>query len=427
MAVRASRTAVRRKKSGKGSMRDGEVRNLWTRPAAPMVFGREQFRFRLHRRERRLPTLEIDRHVGAFGWGRDGDRRIGQMTFHVPLTGRRAGEIAHGDVVQCDVSVDGGGWRLLWRLMVHDPSHNIAAGTIALQLASRLKAFEQSEVSFKFKKDKAHPHGWTADEITRAVCRRFRVRVGRLVRGRHRIKKLVEKRASPMDVIKRAWNADRLHTGRRYNIDGSRGILEVIELREPAYMLLLGPTIIDATIDRSFRDVASAVVATTTVKRRDSRGRRRARKLQVKVVDEARVRRFGYIVKHIHPDPSEELDTPDELRRHALRRLARLMRPKQDLTFTHAGIPWLDRGDALRITLPDADLDAICFVKEVQHDVAPGSYTVTVTVGWADPWEADRRKARARRKKREAAARRRRERGDHATAPPRARKARMRS
>jgi hypothetical protein len=192
-------------------------------------------------------------------------------------------------------------------------------------------------------------------------------------------------------------------------------------------MLLLGPTIIDATIERSFRDVASAVVATTTVKRRDARGRRRTRKLQVKVVSEERVRRYGYIVRHIHPDASEELDTADELRRHAQRRLARLMRPQEDLVFSHAGIPWLDRGDALRVTLVDADLDAICFVKEVQHDVSPGSYTVQVTVGWADPWEADRRKARVRRKKAEAAARRRRERGDHATAPPRARKARMRS
>lgn len=424
MAVKASRGAVKRKKSGKGSMRDGEVRNLWTKPANPITFGREQFRFVLHRRARRLPSLNIDPYVGPFRWGRDGDRRIGQMSFLAPMTGRRASEFAHGDVVQCDIRVDGAPWRLLWRLMVRDPSHAIAAGTVTVQLASRLSGFEQSDVSFKFKRDREHPQGWTADEITRAVGRRFRVRVGRLVRATHRIRKLVEKRASPMDVVKRAWNAERLHTGRRFNIDGSRGILEVLELREPRYMLLLGPTIIDATIDRSFRNVASAVVVSTTVRRRG----RRSRKLEVKVVSNDRVRRYGYIVKHVKPRSDEDLDTPDELRRYAQRVLARVMRPKQDLTFSHAGIPWLDRGDALRITIAEADLDAICFVKDVQHDVSPGSYTMQVTVGWADPWEADRRKAEVRRKKEQAAARRRRARSDDVkTAPPRARKARMRS
>jgi hypothetical protein len=90
-----------------------------------------------------------------------------------------------------------------------------------------------------------------------------------------------------------------------------------------------------------------------------------------------------------------------------------LYRNKRHVTFTHPGLPFVDRGDALRLSLPDGDFEQIVFVVSARHDLSAGAYTMDITIGFDDPWRVDRRKARAQRKKDEAAARRRRKRGEH--------------
>jgi len=60
----------KRRKSARGSRRRQAPRNRWPKPASPLEFGREQFRFTLRRGRRRLPTLNIDPFIERDSSGR---------------------------------------------------------------------------------------------------------------------------------------------------------------------------------------------------------------------------------------------------------------------------------------------------------------------------------------------------------------------
>lgn len=395
--------AATKKKSNRASTRENATVDLWTRPTTPLHFGREQFRFRLYRTTRRLPTVDIDPWVESVNWERAGSVRTGELNFRRPLGQHSASMIAAGDEIRCELDTWGtnGPWRTLWQQSVTTPSDQIKDGIVALTLASPLNPLAKSKAAFKFKKNKAKPTGWDAREITLAVCKRFRVPVGSLPEATFRNHSLVEKSLSPLDMITRAWSLERKHTGRRFDIDISKGNLTVTEMREPLYMQLLGAAIADATISESLAGVASAVVANVTHK---AKGSRKARKLAVKVTDPGRLARYGYIVKTVTAPKSVE--SVAALRKWAKERLARTFRAKRTVTFTHPGLPLVDRGDALRLYLPEVDFHQVVFVTTVSHNLSAGSYTMDVTIGFDDPWRADQRKARVQKKKDAAAARR---------------------
>lgn len=378
-----AQTARGRRRGGTGQRRRG---------LEPVEFGRERFRFTLRREQRRLVALNIDPFVEHCDWMRDRAARQGEVNFRRPLTGLEAAAIAHGDRVRCEVDLQGTGrWRRLWEMTVDTPSQQIQAGIIAIALRSGLKNLEESQAAFVFK-------GKTARQITLAVARRFNVDVGKLPRARHRIGKLTRKNASPVDVIAAAWAKEREATGRRFDVDVSRGVVDVTELREPEHMLLIRDAIMDATIDQVRRRMVSAVVVTST---RTVSGRKR--KIREKVVDRARVRRFGYVVRHVN-EPN--LRSAAAARRHGKQVLARVAKPTGEITFTHPGLPYLDRGDAIKLTIEDAAIvRVLAFVKSTSHAVSAGSYVMDVTVGFGDPW-VDVRQERAK-AKRAAAARRR--------------------
>lgn len=375
-------------------------------------FGRERLRFTLRREQRRLTALNIDPYVEHVDWARDNQVRTGELNFYRPLTGLQAGAIAEGDRVLCEVDLHGTGqWRRLWYMTVDTPQHQIVQGTLSMALKAGLKTAQESKAAFSLK-------GKDARQITLEVARRFHIQVGPLPEAHHKIDKLVRKSASPVDVVTAAWAAERTATGRRFDVDLSRGRIDVTELREPFYMLLLGPAIIDAAVQQTLRSMASAVIVTST---RRVGGRRQ--KLRVKVVDEARVNRHGYIVRHVnHPN----LASAAAARRWGLRWLARQAKPTEDITFTHPGLPFLDKGDALRLTLADADLNnLLCFVKSANHQCSAGSYTMDVTVGLSDPW-VDVKAERVKKMKANAARARKRA-GATATTAPKTAKAARRS
>lgn len=398
------------KQTKKGPRRSSAPRQR--KRVTALDFGRERFRFTLRREQRRLRPLNIDPYVEHANWGRESAIKTGELNFRRPLTGMQAGAIAQGDRVRCEVDLHGNGqWRRLWHMTVDTPNHQIAGGIMSMALKAELKAAQESKAAFKFK-------GKNARQITLAVAKRFHLTVGTLPKATHKIDKLVRKSASPVDVITAAWKAERTATGRRFDIDLSRGQIDVNELREPAHMLLVGDAILDAAIKHSLRRMCSAVVVTST--RREG-GRKK--KLKVKVVDHARVRRYGYIVRHVN---KPGLKTTAACRRHGREYLARLAKPTEDLTFSHPGLPFLDRGDSMRVTLADADLrQVVCYVKSTNHEVSAGSYTMDVVVGFTDPW-IDARKERAKRKREAAARRRRRESRGRSRAPEPAKAGRRR-
>lgn len=382
---------------------DRELRNFWPQRATPIQFGREDFRFRLYRRGRDLPAVSLDQAILHANWQRDGADRSAEINLQIPKGRQYAGLVAKGDEVLCEVAPHGaaaGAWKPLWRLVCAEPDHDVTEGLVSFALAGSASPFGTSELAWKFRADKDHPKGWTAAEITRDVCARLGVAIDRLPACSYRIRNLSEKKATGMDVVVRAWKAERRSTGRQFDVDISTGQLRITELRTPSYMLLLRDTLMQATVRRSKAEMASTIVATATVK---ARREKKARKLRVRVVDQARRRRYGEIVETM--SAPRGIDTHAELRRWATRQLTTLRTPKSEVPVTLPGIPMLDRGDAVRLTLEDADIDSVAYLTSVRHDLSSGSYTVQATVAFSDPY-VDARAERVRKMK-QAAQRRR--------------------
>lgn len=412
----------RRRRSARARARGGQPKRA---APHPVEFNRDRFRLTCRRRRGPvlLPTITLDPLVQSFTWRRSGSARTGELTFNDPALRRLPGLVRQGDVIRCEIQPHvGAPWRVLWEMAVSSPNRSIQARSTTLKLRSRLKAAQQSHAHWRFRDDHEHPKGWTADQITVRACKRFRVPVGRVARGKHRIRKLIDKSASVVEIVTEAWRREREWTGRRFDVSISRGVLEVIELRRPRYMLLMGPTLMDAVLDESMpAGFASAVVVTSTVKRHGSKKRR---KIRVKVVDRDRVRRYGYILRHVE---KHGLDSAAEARKFGKRWLARTAKPYNHVTLEHAGIPWVDRGDAVRLALPEEGLSAVVFVVSASHRVDYGAYVMELVVGVKDPWERDERAARVRRRKSEAARRRRRRTRDpHARDRRKPKKARVR-
>jgi hypothetical protein len=374
----------------KGSRRRaGQVASV--QPTTAGDFGREHFRFSLMREVRQLTTLNLDPFVEGTTWDREGGIKTGTLNFRRPLTGMQAGTIAEGDRVVCEVDLHGlGQWQRLWEMSVDTPSHQIVSGAMSLQLKSGLKTSQQSKAAFKFR-------NLTARQITLAVARRFRIKVGVLPTTKFKIDKLVRKSASPYDVIVDAWADEKKHSGRRFDIDLSRGLIDVVEQRDPAYMLMIGRAIIEATVTQPIANMASAVEVTST---RKVKGRKK--KLIVTVVDHRRVKRYGYIVKQVN---KANLNSVAACRTYGLRWLADHAKLTSDVTFSHPGIPFLEKGAAINLYLAAAAINQRAFIKSTKHSLSPGSYTMDVTVGFSDPW-VDIRKERAK-AKRDAAAKKR--------------------
>lgn len=368
---------------------------------APVEYGRESFRLtcRRVRGPVKMAALNLDTLVTAFEWERSGAVMTGTLSFGDPALRRLPGLIRKNDVIRCEVRTrPGAAWRPLWEMSVVSPTRSIANRTGELTLRSRLTAATRTRHHWRFRKGGAHPSGWTADQVTRSACARFAIKVGDLPKGKHRITKLVDKSASVVEIVTAAWQQERAHTGRRFDVSIARGRIDVREVRRPRYMLLMGPTLTDAVTSEGIASrFASAVVVTSTVKRTGSKKRAKIRTL---VVDKARVRRYGYVRRHIH---KSGLDSVSEARKYGRQWMARVAQPWTQIDLTHTGIPWVGRGDGVRLTLPDELLTADVHVLAASHRVAYGDYSMTLTATVTDIYAKDERAARVKRAKAAAA------------------------
>jgi hypothetical protein len=375
-------------------------------------FGRERFRLTLLRRQRRLADLALDELTEHVNWTRDSAVRSGEINFRRPLSDRQATAVAQGDQVRCDVDLNQtGAWRRVWQMTVDAPSEQISTGALSLALKAGLKGLQSSKAAFRYR-DK------TAREITLDVARRFHVKIGRLPAAGHRIDRLVRHSISPLDLLTLAWRDEHRATGRRFDLSVSRGVIDVTEIRQPAVTLVIRDELLDTTLEQTLARMASAIVVTST---RTVGGRKR--KIQVTVVDEARRRRYGHVVRHVnHPG----LHSEAAARKYGREQLARLHKPTGTLEFTHPGIPGLDKGDVIRLVIPRVSFDEIMYATSVEHELSAGSYQMTVTCLFHDPWTVDKGKQRAAAKRRQAAQRRNRP-GATAATPPKPKRAGRRS
>src|SRR5205085_12362892 len=111
--------------SDRQAVRENEIKNIWKLPAPALHYGREQHRFRLIRKTRGLPAVDLDPFVESANWQRAGGERTAELNFRRPLTKNAANMMLTGDTVRCDVALHGSGsmWRPVWECEVATPSH----------------------------------------------------------------------------------------------------------------------------------------------------------------------------------------------------------------------------------------------------------------------------------------------------------------
>jgi len=378
-----------------------------TKPIPPLEYGRASFRLTARRNRGtggNLPALTLDDVVTDFDWTRAGAVMTGNLTFVDPALRRLPGLVVKGDVVRCDArSAPGAPWRPLWEMTVVTALRDIGLRSTVVQLTSTLAPAQSTKAAWHFREDHAHPSGWTADQVARHAAKRMGIVLGNISVGRHHITKLVNKSASALEIITAAYQQDRASTGRRFDVSTGRGVLDVTEVRRPRYMLMLGRSLTAAIVSQAISPkFASAVVVTSTAKAAGSTGRR---KIRVLVVDRARVRRYGYIRREIS---KSGLSSHADARRYGEEWLARVAHPWDQVSLTHAGIPWVQRGDGVRLDFPEESLAGDVYLLNATHTVSSGSYTMQFDATVTDLSAADARVGRVAKKKAAVARTRRR-------------------
>jgi hypothetical protein len=369
------------------------AQNYWQPKMTNYVFGRESFRVTAYRKQR--PTVSLDQLVDQIGWERNGAApRTGTLEFYRPLGYDEADTIQQADQIEIDVSLTGpkGPWYQFLRLGVSNPQESVVAGVTDLTLETiNIASLTQSKAKWLFSPDKQHPGGWTAPEITVYACNRFNAPIGKIAPSTAKLS-AIKDNASAYDVIIKAWQQERVLTGRRYVIDDDRGNLEVTEVSKPRYMLPLGPALMEA-VKSSFTGsyYANAVVveghAKNTGKTSAGNARRGSSSVQMTVVNHLGIKRFGYVQKVITA-PSN-INTSAGLYDYGLKYLARYATPHPSIEVTHPGIPWVDVGDALLLTIPEIKFNQMVYVQSVTHAVSAGTYSMDIVCGYNDPWLED--------------------------------------
>lgn len=399
--------ATKKKKNAR--RRDGMPVDYWRQHARPLSLGDERFRLTLVQSNGK--TLPITDQTTGFTWDDASTELSGSLTLseqpmHVTVNQTYKIRCEWSPALQ-------GKFARLWTMKVATPNPQLSAATSALDLSSKLSDVRKSRDDYRFKKDRAHPNGWTADQIAVFVARKVGVKLGRVAKCTHHITNLVQKQADPIDVIVKAYRAERQATGRRFFLSWE-GQLNIDPLRRGPYLLNLAGALIDASYKSTLKDTfATSLTVTATAKaaadhkpaskgggRRTSKTRRR--KIRVTVQSASGVRSYGYVHRTIG---APHAHSEEDARTYAKRILARNMKPTQELEVTVPIMPSLRRGEAFRVLWKSVGLTQIVFVGAVTHTVAPSGSTSQITAVFTDPYVDS--KADKAAKQRAAAARRR--------------------
>lgn len=390
-------------KSGRGKNKRDALPDYWHKDQPDIKFGEERFRVTAWRGERKIPEqrkVDIDQYVTAVTWEDAGPILQGTLTLTVQ---EREHQLAlyEGHVITLESAARmGGPFKRVWEMRIDESSIDAATGTYSFQLVDEMAWLAKSKDYFSFRKSKKkkksdavkyRAKGWTADQIVRAVCKKYGVKVGKLAKGTKLITNLTEKNASPLDVIMKAYKLERNYSGRKFVVRMRRGKLQVVELRRSKTMLILGSTILEATIQRTMRKgFADAATIRATVGKEDKKSKKakakkgsKQEKLDIEVKATKAIKRYGYVHTNIAlEDPAE---SKADGRKEAKQQLVKSMRPNRTVNFEHPGISSLFRGDAVKLRLPELGVNEIVYVTSVAHSIAAGEYTMQVAVKYEDP------------------------------------------
>jgi hypothetical protein len=401
VALQASNGARQHANSKDGQLRRPNLSRFYGKKVADLHPGNYDFRIRLIRvavtGKGRITTL--NRNATSVEWNDEGDTLSGSITMRRPWRLKPGSlPVSRGDGVRLEVKW-AGKWTELWTLWVAgEPEVSLAGGEVNCELADELFPLKKNERDWEFKKAKKGPRrkGWTMDEVVRFVCRSERVRPGRIAQGAKRFEIKKMKKASGLEVIRRAVAQEANKTGRKFLIQMHKGKLDVLPLRRPGTLFVINGVELEAstTGEAKQKHPATVIEAKGRLKGNDGKDG----KLKVTVSRQGAMRRFGRIVKE---KDYGRVDSKENLREEATRDLAGELKVTRTATLSLPGIPFLQKGSTLRwvigepgwhgkTQLAKASRDkSYAFVTSAQHSLTPQSYSTTVQIDQADLYFED--------------------------------------
>lgn len=202
----------------------------------------------------------------------------------------------------------------------------------------------------------------------------------------------------------KAYKHERNYSGRKFVVRFREGKLQVVELRHSKTLLMLGSTLLQATIQRTMRGrFADAATVRATIGKPSNKTKKteeeeaakhtgkaktkkkgsKQEKLEIEVKAGNAIKRFGYVHRNITLE--DPVSSKAEARKQAKRELVKSMRPNRNVNFSHPGITTLFRGDAVKLRIREIGISEVVYVTAVSHTIAAGEYTMQVTVKYEDP------------------------------------------
>lgn len=383
-----------RKNSPAGQLRAPNLNALYTRHLRDIEAGDFDFRVVLVRPELSgdARTTILDRTVLAINWTEETAVLSGSLTLRRPSPlAVKSLPIKEYHRIRLLVRW-GGEWYRLWELRVNnEPTPTGTSGEMVVDLTDELAALRQNERDWEFKKSKHRPKGWSPEEIVRYVARKEGVQLGKIAKGKTRIKKL-KMHGSGLDVIMRAYAHERRATNRKFVVRFRNGKLEIVPVERHEILYEIKGVLIDSNIEVGSRKKKRP---TTLI---EAKGRIGKKKIEVKVFRRPALKRLGLSTAE---RSYGKVDSKKELKDEAMRDLADELLVNRKATLQIPGIPFIERGDTVHWDTDEPGWSGpskgthdrgFAYVTGVTHTVNPGDFQSTVTISQHDPFLADAEK-----------------------------------
>jgi hypothetical protein len=391
------------KKSKKGSQRRDTLKDFWRGGPGPALrYGNDEWRVTAIRPGRQ--TLDVTDLTERVSWEDNGPMLTGSISLRRPMTHPRL-NLGEGHVILLKHRRTGqASWGVVWRMrlgVLPDQATTVGVKdrTYEYNMADEFAFLGQSKSTFKLSKKK-HPKGLPVHKVIALICKQEGIAYAPLPTMKHTVKSFSEVNVAVLDMLLKLVRLENTNEDKDYKLRWRAGRLEVIRKQRSPYLLEMADTIIDASLSLSRKEgFATELKVNATPEKgkgKDDKDRRKRKKRKISTtVTRAHLsRRYGRIKRTI----SVEASSVAEARKKGKRMLARLLRPKKEVSFTHPGIPGLKRHHAVRIDLPEQGIREVAYVQSVSHTVAPGSYEMEVTLRFTDPFADDDKKKKAKKK-----------------------------
>lgn len=361
---------------------DNDIRNFWKRGKRDLVV--RDYRWLVWcARGNRNDRIRLDPMITSMTWD-DNLIQTASISLTNPYKNNKLNvALGHKISIFYSPKKGGGGWRKLFTLRVTEVTESADGETMDIVASDQLDWLKKSRDDFSYRKGKGkskdkRPNGWYAHQITRDVCKRYGIKVGSLAKGRHAITNLTKKNASPLSIIEEAYKKEREETGYKYVIRMRRGKLTVRRLRRSRELLIYGGQALEGQVVRRLnKKLATELTVRGQV---EEDGSEKKRTVKVKAKKKVR-RRFGFIHNFWNLE-GEDAKSVAALRRKGKRELVDRQKPDEEVSITVPGYPGLQRGDALRLAWPQAQMRELVYVTAVSHSVTAGDYTTDLTLSF---------------------------------------------